>query len=151
MLSSKRMFVGIAIMVIGIIIFITKMLDITEANHVDNKLLLIGGYGETISVQPQQEVILTYSSEVVNNSKQSLTIHSVEPILSAQVESLLIKSEKQQILIYDRVVKRKESLHVNGEIGLDTSQLTEEEINELLPGVAAYKITYNDGHETVFR
>lgn len=61
------------------------------------------------------------------------------------------KSEKQQILIYDRVVKRKESLHVNGEIGLDTSQLTEEEINELLPGVAAYKITYNDGHETVLQ
>lgn len=148
MLSNKRTLGGIVLIVIGVLILLTKMLEITGAGHVNDKMLLISGFGESISNQPQREVVLSYSGTVENHAKQSLTIHSVEPILSVEAANLLIHPEKQ-ILIYDRVLKKKDILQVNGEFLLDTSELTEEAMNELLPGVIAYKITYNNDHEVV--
>ncbi|MEF3354802.1 hypothetical protein PV403_16725 [Paenibacillus sp. GYB006] len=148
MLSNKRTFGGVVLMLLGILILLSKMIQITGADHVNDKLLLISGFGESIPDQPQREVTLSYSGTVENHANQSLTIHSIEPILSVDASNLLIHPEKQ-ILIYDRVLKKKESLHVNGEFLLDTSQLTEEEMSKLLPGVIAYKITYNQDHEIV--
>ena len=148
MLSNKRTLGGIVLMIVGILILLTKMIETTGADHVNDKLLFISGFGESIPNQPQREVTLSYSGTVENHANQSLTIHSVEPILSIEAANLLIHPEKQ-ILIYDRALKKKESLRVNGEFLLDTSQLTEEEMNELLPGVMAYKIIYNNDHEVV--
>lgn len=148
MLSNKRTLGGVVLIVVGVFILLTKIIQITGADHVNDKLLLVRGLGESIQSLPQREVTLSYSGAVENHANQSLRIHSVEPILSVEASNLLIHPEKQ-IIIYDRVLKKKESLQVNGKFSLDTSQLTEEEMSKLLPGVIAYKITYNNDHEVV--
>ncbi|WP_454191949.1 hypothetical protein [Paenibacillus sp. Marseille-Q7038] len=148
MLSNKRTLGGIVLIVVGVLILLTKTIQVTGADHVNDKMLLVGGVGESIQSLPQREVTLSYSGTVENHANQSLMIHSVEPILSVEASNLLIHPEKQ-ILIYDRVLKKKENLQVKGEFLLDTSQLTEEEMSKLLPGVIAYKITYNQNHEVM--
>ncbi|WIV18103.1 hypothetical protein QPK24_17045 [Paenibacillus polygoni] len=147
-LSNKRTFGGVVLILLGIFILLTKMIQMTGTAPMNEKLLLISGFGESIPDQPQHEVTLSYSGTIENHTHQSLTIQSVEPILSVEAANLQIHPEKQ-ILIYDRVLKKRESLHVNGEFLLDTSQLTEEEMNKILPGVIAYKITYNQDQEVV--
>ncbi|WP_211745254.1 hypothetical protein [Paenibacillus sp. Marseille-Q4541] len=137
-------------MTIGVIIIFIKMAGSMGTGDVNKQLLSIGGFGESMNRQPQREVIFSYSSTIENKAKQALSIHSVEPILSAPVEKIMINPERQ-ILIYDRVLKPNGNLDVQGEFVLDTSQMTEEEIAQLLPGVTAYKITYNDGHEVVLQ
>jgi hypothetical protein len=85
-----------------------------------------------------EEVIFTYSITILNNSSQTKTITSIEPVLSAQTADRLNGSTQQ---INELIIEPQESVVVSGTLRFDFTGLTKEEITALEPFIVSLRIT----------
>jgi hypothetical protein len=84
-----------------------------------------------------EEGIFTYSITILNNSSETKTITSIEPVLSSRTADRLGDSTQQ---ITELVIEPQESGVVSGTLRFDFTGLTKEEITALEPFIVSLRI-----------
>lgn len=139
-----RRMIGIAIMLIGALILLTRAC----ADQTDKPAMFtISGYGENIPGEPQEDVLLEYAVTLYNPSDHAFRIRSVEPYLPAAADAPVIL-EVRPAAGDERLGAGKE-VEYTGMIRMNTGQLTKEAIKKLLPMIRLYRITFNNGEEVI--
>ena len=81
----------------------------------------------------------SYSISVANKNVKTIFIKSVQPTINERVKNKILSEET--IVAVNKDIKPKETIEISGEIIIDTSGLTKEEIVALEPFITAIKIS----------
>ncbi|MFB5761921.1 hypothetical protein [Paenibacillus medicaginis] len=141
---KKQKLLGLLLISIGTLILIKTIsgwLEVTPA------LFYIGGYGEVVGKFPVRDEVVNYQVTFDNPTKRTFIITSVQPILTDQSRDLLIGKIKPIKQV--KRLKTDDVVEYSGEFHLNTMDLTEEEIQNMIPIVEGYKVVFNSNEEII--
>lgn len=136
---DRRTLIGYLCIVIGILVIAA----VPRSHDKDDGLLFyISGYGEQIGQYPNKEEAAYFSLTLENQSNKTYKINTIEPVISDKIKWLLL--DDQIIINEPKILRKKKEIEFKGQFKINTSKLSEEGVNELLPMIKEYKITYDD-------
>ena len=141
-------FLGLILIIIGISLLLFKPL--INGKAVDDKLFYIGGYGEIMSEQPQLKDTLIYSITIDNPGTKNYVIKSIEPILPMEINDLVIE-RKANVIKEIKNLRGQKEIEYKGQLSISTIKLCNEEMQQLLPIINEFKVTYDNEKIIVLR
>ncbi|WNQ12184.1 hypothetical protein MJA45_03790 [Paenibacillus aurantius] len=134
------------LIMLGIAVFLMKVFS-SDSN--EPALFYIGGSDESVRKEPSEKSVLGFSVSFDNPTNHSFTIDQVVPLLNERGKRIVL-GEVESIQQEKRLQAGKK-VEYSGEIDIRTSDLTEEEIHDMLPLLEGYRIILNQGEEIILR
>lgn len=138
---AKRLLIGYLCMGIGILVLVVKLAGGTS-NDSNPIPFYIGGSGEATSHVMSNIVTVYFQMDLMNADNKKKMIHSIEPILHDEAETALL-DKTRPIFVVERTLDKK-VIEIAGEIHIDKTKLSGDDIAEHMPFVYVYKVTYDD-------
>ncbi|RCW39615.1 hypothetical protein [Paenibacillus prosopidis] len=142
---KKQKYLGFLLIIFGIVMILIKVS--TGQSEEGRTLFYIGGYGEGVGQFPVKDGLVNYSVTFDNPTKRSFKIYTIEPILTEKAKSILLDK-----IIPIEEVKKLESegkVEFSGQFHVNTSDLTEVEIKEMIPLIKGYRVIFNQHEEII--
>lgn len=141
-LKNKKT-IGLILFIIGALLFLLLFL----MNKDKHELFYISGLGASISTQPSEIEVIEYKLNISTLSKRKFNIQTVEPILTEKFKDILISNAITTSV--EKALSMNNELIVEGRISVNTSTLTEDEINKLLVDLNTFKVKFNRNEEVI--
>ncbi|MGM0884981.1 MAG: hypothetical protein ACQEXQ_28550 [Bacillota bacterium] len=142
---KKQKYLGFLLIIFGIVMILIKVS--TGQSEEGRTLFYIGGYGEGVGQFPVKDGLVNYSVTFDNPTKRSFKIYTIEPILTEKAKSILL----DKIIPIEEVKKleSEEKVEFSGQFHVNTSDLTEVEIKEMIPLIKGYRVIFNQHEEII--
>jgi hypothetical protein len=140
--GNLRITLGFIFIMIGIMIFIAIP---THKN--EDKPFYISGFGAVLSQYPSEKETFSYSITLENPGKKAYKIHSIEPIIPENFKNLILSSDIMTNT--QKALQKGKKIEIKGELLINTSQMTEEEISKLSPMIKSCKIIFDNNKEII--
>lgn len=139
---AKRLLIGYLCMGIGILILVVKLAGGVSSDDTNRVPFYIGGSGEAVSHLMSDIVEVNFQMDLVNADHKTKMIHSIEPLLHAEADYALL-DKTRPIFVVEQTLD-KNAIEITGEIHIDKTKLSGDDIIKHMPFVHVYKITYDD-------
>lgn len=141
-LKKPKKYLSFLIIIVGLVMTLT-----TVFSSQGPTLFYIGGYGEVVGQFPVRDGLVDYSVTFDNPTNRSFKIYTIEPILTEKAKSILLDN----IVPLEEIKKldSEERVEYSGHFRVNTSELTEAEIQKLIPLIKGYKVIFNQHEEII--
>ncbi|QYR21070.1 hypothetical protein KZ483_25685 [Paenibacillus sp. sptzw28] len=141
----KQKYLGFLLIALGIVIILIKASS--DRSDEGPTLFYIGGTGEQVGQFPVKDGLVYYSVTFDNPTSRSFKIHTIEPVLTEKAKSILLAKIKPTEEV--KRVDAGEEVEYSGNFHVNTSELTEAEIVEMMPLIEAYRVIFNHNEEII--
>ncbi|MBU5672078.1 hypothetical protein [Paenibacillus brevis] len=141
---DRRILAGLILIIAGFVLLLVAplLLDKGRAN-----LFIMSGYGASLSETPGESQVFSYSIDLSNDGRSYYKIKSLEPVISSKMEPYVL--EGITIIPVNKKLSPHKTIKIHGELRVNTSQMNQEEIRDLLYGLQQFKVIYDDHREMV--
>lgn len=116
-------------------------------NGSKKSLFFISSYSEEFGSIYSSQKTVHYSISLKNEDNRKYNIKYIEPIVPSEIKKIVVKHE---VLNKEKVTLNKQSKeNIRGQFTVDLTQLSQLEIDKLLPMIEQYKIIYDDNKEVI--
>lgn len=144
LVRDRRVQTGIVLIIAGVLLLLSAPLLMDKGRE---DLFYMSGYGASLSEMPGENQVFSYSVDLSNNGSSSYLIQSLEPVISDEIESYVL--EGIPIIPVNKRLSPGKKIQIQGELRVDTSQMNQEEIRELLYNVQTFKVSYDDNRKLI--
>ncbi|GIO36368.1 hypothetical protein J41TS12_12290 [Paenibacillus antibioticophila] len=144
LIIDRRILAGLILIITGFVLLLIAPL-LLDKGRAD--LFIMSGYGASLSETPGENQVLSYSIDLSNNGRSYYKIKSLEPVISQEMEPYVL--EGITIISVNKKLSPNKTIKIHGELKVNTSQMSQEEIRDLLYDLKQFKIIYDDNQEMI--
>jgi hypothetical protein len=122
----------IIITVLCLCVFFTGCTRTTIQSEKKNELTVLN-WGSGLG-----DGILSYSIYLTNESNKTFFIKSIQPFINETIKNKILS--KEMVVLVNKDIKPNKSLHITGEIMIDTKSLTTSDMTNLKPFITDIKV-----------
>lgn len=144
LIIDRRILAGLILIITGFVLLLIAPL-LLDKGRAD--LFIMSGYGASLSETPGENQVLSYSLDLSNNGRSYYKIKTLEPVISQEMEPYLL--EGITIIPVNKKLTPNKTIKIHGELKVNTSQMNQEEIRDLLYDLKQFTIIYDDNQEMI--
>ncbi|WP_044478242.1 hypothetical protein [Paenibacillus antibioticophila] len=144
LIIDRRILAGLILIITGFVLLLIAPLLLDKGR---DDLFIMSGYGASLSETPGENQVLSYSIDLSNNGRSYYKIKSLEPVISQEAEPYVL--EGITIIPVNKKLTPNKTIKIHGELKVNTSQMNQEEIRDLLYDLKQFTIIYDDNQEMI--
>lgn len=144
LIIDRRILAGLILIITGFVLLLIAPLLLDKGR---DDLFIMSGYGASLSETPGENQVLSYSLDLSNNGRSYYKIKSLEPVISQEMEPYVL--EGITIIPVNKKLTPNKTIKIHGELKVNTSQMNQEEIRDLLYDLKQFTIIYDDNQEMI--